>query len=120
MSTSSGTSPPGEDGVGDEPAHLDNIRENRRSNGQLNGTSNGERLVELLEEEKAGASTPIENGFRGRGYGNVEGSDQASEEGSLEIPRKRVESPSGSILSTPDDTPSVQVLVPVARVLAFS
>lgn len=119
MSSSSGTGPPGEDGVVDEPAQLDNVREDGKSNGQLNGTANGERIVELLEEEKAGASTPIENGFRGPGYGNIDGSDQASEEGSLEIPRKRVESPSGSILSTPDDTPSVQVMCSVAREHAY-
>src|SRR5438309_2161044 len=111
MSSSSGTGPPGEDGVGDEPAQLDSVHENGRSDGSLDGTAKREHIVELLEEEKAGASTPLENGFRGQGYSNVQEPDQASEDGSLEIPSRRVESPSRSVLSTPDDTPSVQVNV---------
>jgi hypothetical protein len=114
MSSSLGKDPVAEDGGGEDTTELENANKHSNTNGAAaataDGVVDGGRIVELLEEERANAPTPIENGFRGRGYQHVQGSDQASEDGSVQLrPPPRGESPSGSLLSIPDDTPSVQV-----------
>jgi hypothetical protein len=68
-----------------------------------------DRIVELLEEERTGAITPIANGFSGKDYRTFQEPDEVSENGSVDPTPRRVESPSGSVLSNPDDSPSVQV-----------
>jgi vacuolar protein sorting-associated protein 8 len=101
-----------EDGQGDEPANLDNAEEVIGNHEKSIGSPEGGRVVELLEEERAGAITPIANGFSGKDYRTFQGPDEASENGSVDQAPRRVESPSGSILSNPDDSPSVQVSLP--------
>ena len=100
----------GEDGFGKEPEQLDNVKNYTNGDDEELGTATGERIVELLEEEKAETLIPIENGFDRRGYRNVHDSAQVSEDGSLEQLPPRADSPLGSLLSNPDETPSVQVL----------
>jgi hypothetical protein len=79
------------------------------SNG--NGTQQaGGRIAELLQEAREGASTPPQQ--LGNGTSRYKAAHQvetASEDGSLEAPPKKTASPIDSILSIPDDSPSVQV-----------
>jgi hypothetical protein len=79
------------------------------SNG--NGTQQaGGRIAELLQEAREGASTPPQQLGNGTSrYKAAHQVESASEDGSLEAPPKRTGSPIDSILSIPDDSPSVQV-----------
>jgi hypothetical protein len=61
----------------------------------------GGRIAELLQEERGGGFTP---------YRLVQQTSNESEDGSSEILPRRAESPIESILSNPDDSPSVQVV----------
>jgi hypothetical protein len=109
MSSSPETSPVAEGGQGDEPAQLETAEEvigNHETSGK---PSDGGRIVELLEEERTGAITPITNGFSGKDYKAFQGPDEASEDGSVDQSPRRIDSPAGSVLSIPDDSPSVQV-----------
>jgi hypothetical protein len=74
----------------------------RRTNGTQ---AAGGRIVELLEEERGGASTPepVVNGISR--FQRVPRTDDVSEDGSSDFPA-RAGSPVESI---PDDSPSVQV-----------
>jgi len=76
----------------DEPAH--------------NGEGEG-RIVELLQEERESASTPQPNGTNR--YKFVQQAEDRSEDGSIEAIPRRAGSPIDSLLSVPDDFPSVQV-----------
>ncbi|RDW73235.1 hypothetical protein BP6252_07142 [Coleophoma cylindrospora] len=69
----------------------------------------GGRIVALLQEERDGAFTPpqVGNGTLASRYRQMQ-QDDTSEDGSLEAPPRRVGSPIDSILSNPDDSPSVQ------------
>lgn len=98
-----------EDGLGDEPAKLKNAEEIIGNHEGSSGMPAGGRVVELLEEEMADTTTPVANGFRGKGYRNIQGQDEASDDGSVDETPRRAESPLGSVLSNPDDSPSVQV-----------
>lgn len=98
-----------EDGPGNEPAQLETAEEVIGNHGIFAGLPEGGRIVELLEEERTGTITPVANGFSGRDYKTIQGPDEASEDGSVDEAPRRVESPSGSVLSNPDDSPSVQV-----------
>lgn len=71
------------------------------------------RIVELLQEERDGASTPqhLGNGTIGSRYREIQQIDEASEDGSLEALPRRAGSPIDSILSVPDDSPSAQVII---------
>jgi hypothetical protein len=102
-----------EDGPGDEPAQLETAEEVIGNHGTSAEPPEGGRVVELLEEERTGALTPIANGFSGKDYRTFQGPDEASEDGSVDQAPRRIESPSGSILSNPDDSPSVQVSYPL-------
>jgi vacuolar protein sorting-associated protein 8 len=75
-----------------------------------NGTQAiGDRIVELLQEERDDASTPPQLGNGTNRYKANRQLGNVSEDGSLEAPPKRTGSPIDSLLSIPDDTPSVQV-----------
>jgi hypothetical protein len=109
MSPSPEKSPVAEDGPGDEPAQLETAEEVIGNHEISAGLPEGGRIVELLEEERTGTITPAANGFGGKEYRTIQGPDEASEDGSVDQAPRRVESPSGSVLSNPDDSPSVQV-----------
>ncbi len=98
-----------EDGMADEPAVLENGDGDIGNHGEHDGVPDGGRIIEILEEERAGPSTPVQNGLNSRVYKNIQETDQASEDVSLEQTPHRAESPTASILSDPDHTPSVQV-----------
>lgn len=67
------------------------------------------RIVQLLEEERDGPPTPQQAGSRTNRYKVVADAGYGSEEGSSENVLRRPSSPPESIMSNPDDTPSVQV-----------
>jgi len=98
-----------EDGPGNEPAQLETAEEVIGNHEISAEPPEGGRVVELLEEERTGALTPIANGFSGKDYRTFQGPDEASDNGSVDQTPRRVDSPSGSVLSNPDDSPSVQV-----------
>jgi hypothetical protein len=86
---------------------LENAGEMR--NGE-NESLDGNIISEILEEERAGASTPIPlaNGGLGHVYKRLELEEDSKSEAS-EKTQKRSASPAESMGSIPDDTPSVQV-----------
>lgn len=98
-----------EDGQGGKPAQLETADEAIGNHETSVEPSDGGRIAELLEEERAGSITPVTNGFGGKNYRAFQGPDNASEDGSVDQAPHRVESPAGSVLSIPDDSPSVQV-----------
>jgi len=69
----------------------------------------GTRIVELLQEERDAAPTPqiLEDGTNP--YKAALQMDRGSDGGSIDALPRRPRSPIESILSIPDDTPSVQV-----------
>lgn len=69
----------------------------------------GGRISELLQEEREGASTPQPLGNGINRYKAAQQVESASEDGSLEALPRRTGSPIDSLLSIPDDSPSVQV-----------
>jgi hypothetical protein len=78
------------------------------SNG--NGTPlTGGRIAELLKEEREGATTPEPLGNGTNRYKATQDLEITSEDGSLDALPKRAASPIESMLSIPDDSPSVQV-----------
>lgn len=72
----------------------------------------GGRIAELLQEEREGASTPQQLGNGVNRYKAVQ-QEASSEDGSLETLPRRAGSPIDSLLSVPDDSPSVQVSCPI-------
>lgn len=69
----------------------------------------GGRIVELLQEERGGALTPEPLGNVSHRYHDLQQADSLSEDGSLDALPRRAGSPIDSLLSIPDDSPSVQV-----------
>ena len=69
----------------------------------------GGRIVELLQEERDGSSTPQPLGNGTSRYKSIPQLDDGSEDGSAEALPQRAGSPIESIQSIPDDSPSVQV-----------
>jgi hypothetical protein len=69
----------------------------------------GGRIVELLQEEGEVASTPPQVGNGINRYKVAQEIDSPSEDGSLDALPRRTGSPIDSLLSIPDDSPSVQV-----------
>jgi hypothetical protein len=72
----------------------------------------GGRLADLLQEERENAITPepLGNGInRYKATHDLESIEKISEDGSLDALPKRAGSPIDSMLSIPDDSPSVQV-----------
>jgi vacuolar protein sorting-associated protein 8 len=74
-----------------------------------NGRREGGRIVELLQEEREGTSTPQKVGNGTKRYRAAQPVESASEDGSMDDVPRRAESPIESVLSIPDDSPSVQV-----------
>lgn len=82
----------------------------------VKGDSEADRIVEIFEEERQAATTPVPLGtgsVAGR-YHEILEEVEAQEEdssvvGSTDAIPRRAGSPIDSLLSAPDDTPSVQV-----------
>ncbi|KAI9047614.1 hypothetical protein LZ554_008327 [Drepanopeziza brunnea f. sp. 'monogermtubi'] len=66
------------------------------------------RLVELLEEAREAAPTPEQLGNGSNRYKAARPIDSPSEDGSVDAVPRRAGSPIDSLLSIPDDSPSVQ------------
>ncbi|CAG8953369.1 hypothetical protein HYFRA_00003580 [Hymenoscyphus fraxineus] len=68
----------------------------------------GERIRQLLEEERENPTTPLQitNGVNRYKANRI--ADSASEDGSLDALPRRPQSPIESVMSIPDDSPSVQ------------
>ncbi|CAG8980533.1 hypothetical protein HYALB_00002530 [Hymenoscyphus albidus] len=68
----------------------------------------GERIRQLLEEERENPATPLQitNGVNRYKANRI--ADSASEDGSLDALPRRAQSPIESVTSIPDDSPSVQ------------
>jgi len=73
------------------------------------GTIPAGGIAELLQEERDAAPTPQQLGNGINHYKAVLQADDASEDGSLDAAPRRTGSPIDSLLSVPDDSPSVQV-----------
>jgi hypothetical protein len=67
------------------------------------------RITELLQEERGNATTPEPLGNGTNRYKAAKELDTASEDESLDALPRRAGSPIDSILSIPDDSPSIQV-----------
>lgn len=72
----------------------------------------GGHVADILEEERQAAGTPVGNGTLAHRYrdiirANAE-TDTASDNGSVDAAPRRAGSPIDSLLSVPDDSPSVQ------------
>ncbi|KAF4629617.1 hypothetical protein G7Y89_g8528 [Cudoniella acicularis] len=66
------------------------------------------RIVELLQEEREGSLTPQQVGNGTNRYKTIGALESASEDGSLDTLPRRPASPIESLMSIPDDSPSVQ------------
>jgi hypothetical protein len=71
--------------------------------------ADGGRISELLREEQEGPSTPLPITNRTNRYKVTRDYENASEDGSLYAVPKGVQSPIESVMSIPDDSPSIQV-----------
>lgn len=98
-----------EDGTNGDAAatSLDAPYTERDENGKQNG---GGRIAELLQEERGAAPTPQPLGNGTNRYKAAQQIDDTSEDGSVETLPRRRGSPIDSLLSIPDDSPSVQVI----------
>lgn len=77
---------------------------------ESSGGREGEgRIVELLRDEQEDAPTPQKLGNGSNRYRATEPVESASEDGSMDAVPRRAGSPIESLLSIPDDSPSVQV-----------
>ena len=90
----------------------DEVNGNNRTSqaGSENGTPKArERIAELLQEESEAPATlqPLGNGTNR--YKLIQRTESPSEDGSLDVLPNRTGSPIDSLLSVPDDSPSVQV-----------
>lgn len=74
-----------------------------------NGRPSAPRIVELLEEARDDPPTPDQLGSRENRYRAVQHIATPSEDGSFDALPRRAGSPIDSLLSVPDDSPSVQV-----------
>lgn len=79
--------------------------------GQQHGDGGEGRISDMLEEEIAASAAPAhtENGVRSEGYGNTD--EAGSDFGDVSPAHTPIRngSPADSMMSIPDDTPSVQV-----------
>jgi len=80
--------------------------------GSEDGQKRDGRIVELLQQEREGASTPQNIGNGTNRYKATQPAESASEDGSMDTLPRRAGSPIDSVLSIPDDSPSVQVCHP--------
>lgn len=85
-----------------------------------NGTqARGGRIVELLQEEREEVTTPPPLGNGTNVYKEIRYLNSPSEDGSVDTLPKRTGSPIDSLLSIPDDTPSVQVCLVIHKSLLY-
>lgn len=82
-------------------------------------TAGGGRIAELLKEERQNADTPEPLGNGTNLYKATQDVYVTSEDGSLDALPRRPASPIDSMLSLPDDSPSVQVSGPSASSLVL-
>ncbi len=78
----------------------------------IKGDGDGNQIAEIIEEERQDivSEKPIETGTIANRYQQLlRDRDDASEEGSNEGIPRRAGSPIDSLLSVPDDSPSIQV-----------
>lgn len=79
----------------------------------IKGDHDNERIAEILEEERQSSATPapLGNGLVSDRYREIlhDQREDGSEDGSTGPVGKRPASPVDSLLSVPDDSPSVQV-----------
>lgn len=68
-----------------------------------------ERIVQLLQEERDAPPTPQRMGNKPNRYKAVQQAENEYEDGSSDVLPQRPGSPPESVMSNPDDTPSVQV-----------
>lgn len=110
----------------DDQAHndQDNVLEGDRNHDRTTAGSMGEE--NQGEQEMTNFSSPIENGAISKRYGEIihdqavkESEESSDDTGSLGAIAKRPRSPVESLLSVPDDTPSIQVDAPPPLALFF-
>lgn len=87
--------------------------------GMVKAEGEEDGIVGLLDDEEreaSDASPAIENGIISNRYRQIlrDQADDASEEGSVDAAPKRVGSPIDSLMSLPDDSPSVQASSPIS------
>ncbi|KAH6669442.1 vacuolar assembly/sorting protein-like protein VPS8 [Halenospora varia] len=88
---------------------IDNQRDDLADGNEGSKRKPGEgRIVELLQEEREGTLTPQPLGNGTNRYRNTGALESPSEDGSLDAIPHRPASPRESLLSIPDDSPSVQ------------
>ena len=106
MSSSSAENDSGtEETINDNKSILDNGKDDVG-----NGDAVGARIVELLQEERdAAPATPQPLGDGNNPYKAATERENEVEDVSAEVRPQRPASPIESLLSIPDDTPSVQV-----------
>lgn len=89
---------------------IDGARAETPTEYNQNGSqARGGRIVELLQEELEEVTTPPPLGNGTNVYKGFQHTDSPSEDGSVDALPKRSGSPIDSLLSIPDDTPSIQV-----------
>jgi hypothetical protein len=120
MSSSSVENDSGEEekNNGDAPVQEEHPAEHE--GGQNGSHPAEEHMVELLQEERASPPTPEQIGNRINRYKAIQQLDNRSEDGSVEALPPRPGSPPESVLSNPDDTPSVQVIKSPSYIGPFS
>jgi hypothetical protein len=74
-----------------------------------NGQAEGGRIFELLQEEQEGPTTPLPITNGPNRYKVTREIENASEDESLDAIPRGAQSPIESVMSIPDDSPSVQV-----------
>ena len=93
-------------------AEVENLHEPYTESGENGKQNGGGRIAELLQEERGAAPTPQPLGNGTNPYKGAQQIDNGSEDGSVETLPRREASPIDSLLSIPDDSPSVQVIMP--------
>jgi hypothetical protein len=100
--------------MADEPELSRTDDQDSSDDDTVKGEQQADHIAEILEEELRAPSTPtpLGNGSIAHRYREIiqeNEADAVSENGSTDAIPRRAGSPSDSMLSIPDDTPSVQV-----------
>lgn len=88
------------------------VADGQQENDEVHDTmprAGGGRIAKLLEEERGSAPTPQPLGNGDNRYKAAQHIDSESDNGSMDALPRRAGSPIDSLLSIPDDTPSIQV-----------
>ncbi|KAG9241209.1 Golgi CORVET complex core vacuolar protein 8-domain-containing protein [Calycina marina] len=107
MNSSSADNESGSDG---DTINEDMPVQPKRTDENVNGNGKpvGSRLVELLQEEREAPATPLQLGDGSNPYKSAAQQGDTDEEETPEAIPRTTASPTASLLSIPDDTPSVQ------------